>query len=134
MALAAVSKRATCRRCAGLWTGSDLLDLQNIGIKSNAEGLRAMRQRLEDMIELPANAPVDQVIAATHTLLGAAGSKFVAQRLTTRWALPSGRTCRARPTPGRTRRGMPKPLEELEQDALALEVARRLTAARPTAT
>lgn len=130
LALAAVTTH-DLPTIAGMWTGSDLADLKKLGIPTSVEGVKAMRARLAKMTRLPDDAPVGAVVEATHNSLANAPSKIVTATLDDALAVAE------RPNmPGTTSEwpnwslALPKPLEELEQDALVLAVAKKLSQAR----
>ncbi|MGH7392735.1 MAG: 4-alpha-glucanotransferase [Candidatus Rokuibacteriota bacterium] len=112
---------------AGLWTGADVEDQRKIGLTPNADGIDAIRRRLAGLIGLPLGAPVPAVIERTHAALASAGSCVVAATLEDALAVSE------RPNmPGTTGQwpnwslALPAPIEHLEQDPLALGVARVL--------
>lgn len=66
---------------AGLWTGSDLALQDKLGMDPNVESTKHMRRRVGNMIELPDEAPVDEVADACHSLLATASSALVSVTL-----------------------------------------------------
>jgi 4-alpha-glucanotransferase len=57
---------------AGLWTGSDLADQQEIGMEPNEEGTRELRERLKRVAGVDDDAPVEAVVTATYDALSKA--------------------------------------------------------------
>jgi 4-alpha-glucanotransferase len=112
---------------AGVWTGSDVAAQRSIGLSPDERGYQEMRQRLREMTGLPDNAPLDEVIVATHRLLAQAPSAVIAAALTDavgaqerpnmpgtitqwpNWSLP-----------------LPKPLEQIMTDPKIRRIAEAL--------
>jgi len=116
---------------AGMWTGTDLEELQALGLEANVESTEAIRRRLQEWSGLAADAPVPEVIVRAHLLLAEAPSAIVTATLDDALAVQE------RPNvPGTTDErpnwclALPKPLEDLEADPLALHVAGALRAKR----
>jgi 4-alpha-glucanotransferase len=57
---------------AGLWTGSDLADQHDIGMKPNEEGTVELKERLKRVAGVDDDAPVDEVVTATYDALSQA--------------------------------------------------------------
>ncbi|HVL07125.1 MAG TPA: 4-alpha-glucanotransferase [Acidimicrobiales bacterium] len=51
---------------AGLWTGTDLADQQEIGMEPNLEATQELRERLKRVAGVDDDAPVPEVVAATY--------------------------------------------------------------------
>jgi 4-alpha-glucanotransferase len=109
---------------AGLWSGRDLDVQRALGLEPNQEGWKEIRERLERLTGLPADAPVEEVITTVHQLLAAAPSLLVSATLDDALAVVE------RPNmPGTTdqwpnwRLALPVPLEELERHPLAKRLA-----------
>jgi 4-alpha-glucanotransferase len=66
---------------AGLWTGADLRVQRELGLQPNEAGLQEIRERLQAMTGLPADAAVNEVIVRAHQLLADAPSVVVAATL-----------------------------------------------------
>ena len=109
---------------AGVWTGADVEDQRSCGVEPDAEATAALRRHLEEWTGLPAGAPVDEVIVATYRRLAEASSAVVLAGLEDALAvlrrpnLPG--TVDERPN---WSRALPRPLEALVEDPLALAVA-----------
>lgn len=54
---------------AGLWTGTDLADQEEIGMEPNEEGTRELRERLKKVAGVDEDAPVQEVVTATYEAL-----------------------------------------------------------------
>jgi 4-alpha-glucanotransferase len=66
---------------AGLWTGADLSAQRRLGLEPDGATVEAIRSRLRDLLGLPDDAPLEQVILATHRLLAEAPSVVVTASL-----------------------------------------------------
>jgi 4-alpha-glucanotransferase len=103
---------------AGVWSGTDE---------------PALRPQLAEWIDADAETPVEDVVVRTYERLAGAPSMVVAA------TLEDALLVEERPTvPGTTNDErpnwsvpLPKPLEEIEQDPVVVELARRLAAHRP---
>ncbi|MGH9263405.1 MAG: 4-alpha-glucanotransferase [Acidimicrobiales bacterium] len=62
---------------AGLWTGRDVHDQRDIGLEPNEEGTQALRDKLQRLVGVDDDAPVDEVVAATYTALADAPSMLL---------------------------------------------------------
>jgi 4-alpha-glucanotransferase len=62
---------------AGLWTGADLANQRAIGEKPNEEAMAQVRDRLQKLVALNDDAPVDRVVAATYAALAEAPSMLL---------------------------------------------------------
>jgi 4-alpha-glucanotransferase len=62
---------------AGLWTGADLANQRAIGEKPNEEAMAQVRDRLQKLVALDDDAPVDRVVAATYAALAEAPSMLL---------------------------------------------------------
>lgn len=112
---------------AGLWTGSDLAELRAVGVKTNDEGTRLMRDRLAAMAGLTEAADPGEVVVRAHRLLAEAPSVLVTATLEDALAVPE------RPNiPGTTTErpnwslALPVPLETLESHPQPRAVAAAL--------
>jgi 4-alpha-glucanotransferase len=110
---------------AGVWTGSDLAEQERLGLEPNVESMRAMRQRLQQWVDLPDDASVADAVVAVHALLSQAPSALVAA------TLDDALCVEERPNvPGTTDErpnwslALPKTLEEIEADPLVDKVAK----------
>ena len=63
---------------AGLWTGSDLSAQRKLGLIPNEESTGAQRQRIADATGLTDEAPMDEVVLRTHSLLAQSPSMLAA--------------------------------------------------------
>ena len=116
---------------AGVWTGEDLEDQRECGVEADPGTAEALRDRLREWSGLPADASVGDVVVATHRLLAEAPSAVVlagledALAVARRPNLPG--TVDERPN---WRQALPRPLEALGEDPLALAVAEALARGR----
>lgn len=117
---------------AGLWTGSDLADQQEIGMEPNEEGTRELLERLKGVAGVAGDAPVDQVVTATYQALSRAPCMLLTAGLDDALAVPE------RPNmPGTLdqwpnwRIALPVPLEEIEADPRPRAVAAALDRRSP---
>jgi 4-alpha-glucanotransferase len=109
---------------AGVWSGDDAADQRAAGIEPDLEALERLRGRLMAVTDLPANAPVEDVIVAVHERLAAGPSMLAAATLEDALAL------RQRPNlPGTTHQranwslGLPMSLEDALADPLVVRLA-----------
>ena len=110
---------------AGLWTRSDLDDQDRSGVAPATESLEGMRQRLSYWLGVPEDAPVRNVIVGTHQLLGQASSAVIVASLEDTQAVEErpnlpGTTSEQRPN---WSLALPRPLEDMAEDPLALNIA-----------
>lgn len=117
---------------AGLWSSADLGEQRRLGLQPSEPGMRELVRRLARLAGVDPRADVRQAIVAAHRALARAPSLFVTATLEDALAVEE------RPNvPGTvTERpnwslALPVPLEELEQEPLALEVARALRHREP---
>ncbi len=66
---------------AGLWTGADLSAQQRLGLEPDGAAVDAIRSRLQALLGLPDDAPLQEVIIAAHRLLAEAASMVVTASL-----------------------------------------------------
>ncbi|HET7488723.1 MAG TPA: 4-alpha-glucanotransferase [Acidimicrobiales bacterium] len=116
---------------AGLWTGTDLEELERLGRRTSVEGTHEMRRRLQGWTGVADDAPVDQVVRATYDLLGQAPSRVLAATLDDALGVHD------RPNvPGTTVErpnwclSLPAPLEEVEEDETVRAVGEALDGGR----
>jgi 4-alpha-glucanotransferase len=131
LALAAVTTH-DLPTIAGLWTGSDLAEQRQLGLQPNEAGMRRMREALQALVDLPDDAPLDEVIVRAHQRLAEAPSCLVTATLEDLLAvqrrpnipatLPDQRPNWCLP--------LPKSLEALKRDRRALAVAEALDSRR----
>jgi 4-alpha-glucanotransferase len=123
MALAAVTTHdlPTIR---GLWTGTDVAHQKALGIAPNEAGLAEMRDRLAAMATVPPDAPVEQVVEATHRLLAEAPCAVVTATLDDALLAEERPNMPGTLVPANWSLALPKPLEDIEHDATVLAVAR----------
>lgn len=112
---------------AGLWTGSDLADQKRIGSEPNEQGTQDLRDRLQDVAGVAADAPVDDVVTATYEALSNAPCMLLTA------GLDDALGVQERPNmPGTLdewpnwRIALPMPLEEIEADPRPQAVAAAL--------
>lgn len=108
---------------AGMWSASDLAEQERLGLDPNVEGTRAIHERLQDWLNLPEDAPVEEVVVGAHGLLGEAPSAIVTA------TLDDAVLAEERPNiPGTTDErpnwslALPKAIEEIESDPLVARV------------
>jgi 4-alpha-glucanotransferase len=113
---------------AGVWTGADLKEQQQVLASPNVEGANAIRERLQRSLSCPDDAPVERVIEAAYALLAGAPSKVVIA------TLEDALGVKLRPNmPGTTDQRpnwsmpLPLPIEEIERHPLALQIAKLLS-------
>jgi 4-alpha-glucanotransferase len=123
LALAAVTTH-DLPTIAGLWTGVDVEQLRAAGVEPNERGLADMRARLGAMIDLGPDAPVPRVVEATHELLAEAPSAVVTVTLEDALLVSERPNIPGTTVPTNWSLALPKPLEEIEADPVALRVAR----------
>lgn len=109
---------------AGLWTGSDLKEQRDLGMKPSEESTEAIRQRLAEQGELEEDAPAEAAVQAAYRLLAKAPSVLLAA------TLDDALTVSERPNmPGTDGNrpnwsiALPLPLEDFESAALPRQVA-----------
>jgi 4-alpha-glucanotransferase len=112
---------------AGMWSGSDLAEQEQLGLDPNVEGTRAIKERLQDWLGLGPDAPAADVVLGAHRLLAQAPSAIVTA------TLDDALLVEERPNvPGTTDErpnwslALPKPIEEIEVDPLVDQVAKTL--------
>jgi len=117
---------------AGLWSGDDLLEQEELGLSPNLDATMAVRGRLGDWAGLADEAGIPDVVVAAHRLLGEAPSAVVAATLddalgvTDRPNMPGAAGDR-RPN---WSLALPRTLEEIESDPVVAAVVGALTAGR----
>jgi 4-alpha-glucanotransferase len=118
---------------AGLWTGSDLSAQRRLGVDPDAAAVDALRSRLADVLGLPDDSALDDVILATHRLLAEAASLVVTA------SFEDALGVEERPNmPGTTDAwpnwslALPVPLETALSDPRVLAVARILSGRPPS--
>ena len=114
----------------GLWTGADVNQQRAVGLTPNEAGLGEMRERLKAMIEVDDAAPLEKVVEQTHRLLAEAPCAVVTATLDDALLVEERPNMPATVVPTNWSLALPKPLEELESDPIALSVARSLNTSR----
>ena len=116
---------------AGLLSGSDLQAQRTLGLQPNEEASAELRQKLLERTGSTDHTPVEEVIVRTYRDLARAPCVLVAA------TLEDAAGVEERPNmPGTVDEwpnwsiGLPRPLEELEQDPLALAIAAVLSEGR----
>ncbi|MGQ0521607.1 MAG: 4-alpha-glucanotransferase [Actinomycetota bacterium] len=109
---------------AGLWSGTDLAEQEELDRDPNVEGTRAIRKRLQEWTAVDEYEPVDGVVQATYRLLAEAPSVVLAA------SLDDALGVEERPNlPGTTTErpnwslALPLPLEAIEADPTVAAVA-----------
>ena len=114
----------------GLWTGTDVHQQKAVGLTPNEEGLAEMRTRLATMIGADDETPLPRVVEETHRLLAEASCAVVTATLDDALLVEERPNMPSTVVPSNWSTALPKPLEELEADPVALAVARTLSRAR----
>lgn len=116
---------------AGLWSGEDLVEQEQLGLEPNVEATVEIHERVTSWTGLTDSSPVGEVVAALHKLVAEAPSAVVVATLEDALAVQE------RPNvPGTTDErpnwslALPRPLEEMESEPLVLAVAAALDAGR----
>jgi 4-alpha-glucanotransferase len=116
---------------AGAWTGSDLEDQKRIGMTVSKSGADWFKSQLEKVTGFGPETDLERVVVAAHRALADAPSVVVAG------TLDDALMVRERPNmPGTIDEwpnwslALPRPLEEIEDDPVALSVAAALDAGR----
>lgn len=112
---------------AGIWTGADLAAQRGIGLSPSEEGAQQMRWKLRQLAHVADDAAVDAVVESAHRALAAAPCAVLTATLDDALAVTE------RPNmPGTTDQwpnwclALPKPLEEIEREPLAHQIAAAL--------
>jgi 4-alpha-glucanotransferase len=127
LALAAVTTH-DLPTIAGLWTGADLDHLRAAGLVPNERALADIRARLTAMTGIEGDAPVRRVVEATHRLLAEAPCAVVTVTLDDALIVSERPNIPGTLVPTNWSLALPKPLEEIETDPVALSVARTVGA------
>ena len=115
---------------AGVWTGADVRELQEMGLQVNLPAEARLRKRLQKLAGVGDHAGVDQVIARAYTSMSETPS------IVTLATLDDATAAVRRPNiPGTTSRPnwsipLPRTLEELRRDRLPRRIAAALSAGR----
>jgi 4-alpha-glucanotransferase len=112
----------------GLWTGTDVNQQKAVGLQPNAAGLAEMRTRLAAMIGADDGAPLERVVEDTHRKLAEAPCAVVTATLDDALLVEERPNMPGTVVPTNWSLALPKPLEEIESDPVALAVARTLAA------
>jgi 4-alpha-glucanotransferase len=117
---------------AGLWSGDDLLEQEDLGLSPNLEATMAIRGRLGHWTGLADGAGVPDVVVATHRLLGEAPSAVVAATLDDALGVAERPNMPGAPNDRRPNwsLALPRPLEEIEEDAMVSAVVEALSVGR----
>lgn len=113
---------------AGLWTGADLAEQKQLGLPTNDEGTRGIRDRLCQVTGLQGDEPVAEVVSRAHAALARTPSMWVTA------TLEDAAGVAERPNiPGTTEEqrpnwsiALPLPLEDLERSPLPHGIAAAL--------
>jgi 4-alpha-glucanotransferase len=113
---------------AGVWTGADVEEQQQVLDSSSVDGGSAIRERLQKLVPCPDDTPVEEIIERAYDLLARAPSMVKIATLEDALAV------RRRPNiPGTTTErpnwSLPLPLsiEDIERAPLARQIAQRLS-------
>jgi 4-alpha-glucanotransferase len=130
LALAAITNHDV-PTVAGMWTGSDLMHQEKLGLNPDAGAAEALRSRAQEMLGVADDAAPDEVIERAVTELAGAPSKVVvatledALAMTDRPNMPG--TVSERPNWSIP---LPKTMEEIERDPQVAKLAGILTEGR----
>ena len=117
---------------AGLWTGADLREQQQMGLEPNVEGTKESRESLKRIARVNEDTPLTDVIIRAHEALAKAPSAVViagmedALAVEQRPNLP-GTLCDRR---ANWSMPLPKSLEEIQKDSFVDRFAAAIKAAR----
>jgi 4-alpha-glucanotransferase len=113
---------------AGVWTGADHEEQKRVLGEANSSSLRAMRDKLVQMVGGETDVPIEEVIAEAYRLLASAPSLIVIA------TLEDALAARRRPNiPGTTTERpnwslpLPVSLQELREDRLVRQIAEALS-------
>jgi len=109
----------------GLWTGTDVDQQKAVGLTPNEAGLAEMRERLAAMIGVDGDAPLQEVVEKTHRLLAEAPCAVVTATLDDALLVEERPNMPGTVMPTNWSLALPKPLEEIETDPVALAVRAR---------
>jgi 4-alpha-glucanotransferase len=114
----------------GLWTGTDVEQQKAVGLAPNEAGLAEMRTRLAAMIGADDSMPLQRVVEETHRRLAEAPCAVVTATLDDALLVEERPNMPGTVVPSNWSVALPKPLEDIETDPIALAVARTLADAR----
>jgi 4-alpha-glucanotransferase len=114
----------------GLWTGTDVDQQRAVGLHPNEAGLAEMRERLKTMIDVDDAAPLEKVVEETHRLLAEAPCAVVTATLDDALLVEERPNMPGTVVATNWSLALPKPIEDIESDPIALSVARSLNTAR----
>jgi 4-alpha-glucanotransferase len=114
----------------GLWTGTDVDQQRAVGLQPNEAGLAEMRERLKTMIDVDDAAPLEKVVEETHRLLAEAPCAVVTATLDDALLVEDRPNMPGTVVGTNWSLALPKPIEDIETDPIALSVARSLNTAR----
>jgi 4-alpha-glucanotransferase len=111
---------------AGVWSGSDLDDQARSGVEPDHAGLAQLRERLGHATGLSTDADVREVIVDAHAALAEAPSALVSATLDDALAVEERPNIPATLERPNWSLALPKPIEEIRDDAYVRRVARAL--------
>ncbi len=110
---------------AGIWSGADLEEQKQVGVKVNEEGLEKNRQQLQKIAAVEDSAPISEVVLKAHQALAEAPSVVILASLDD--ALCAEQRTNLPGTMGDKRPNwcipLPKKLEEIQTDPAVLGIA-----------
>ena len=113
---------------AGLWSGTDLSAQRAAGVEPNTASTEALRQRLCDWLDVPADAPVEVVVEAAYRALAASPSALVVATLEDALAVEERPNIPgAKGTWPNWSLALPRPAEDIRADSLVENVAKLLS-------
>ena len=118
---------------AGTWTGADADELRALGRPGPDHGTRVVRERLARLVELPPDAPVEDVVTTVHRRLADAASVLVLgtlEDLCGRVQRPNVPGTTEDERPANWSLALPVPVEDLAADPVAVAGLRALGAGR----
>jgi 4-alpha-glucanotransferase len=114
----------------GLWTGADVAQQKAVGLAPNEAGLTEMREHVREMIGVDDDAPLERVVEEIHQKLAEAPCAVVTATLDDALLVEERPNMPGTIVPSNWSQALPKTLEDIERDPIALGVARTLHAAR----
>lgn len=117
---------------AGLWTGADLREQQERGLKPNVEGTKETREELKRLTASDEDSPVTDVIPRAHEALAKAPSAVIIAGMEDALAIEKRPNLPGTFSDQRPNWSMPLPksLEEIEQDPFVDRLAKCIASSR----
>ena len=127
LAVAAVSTH-DLPTIAGIWSGSDFAEQENLGLKPLLENAQKMRHHLRVAAAIGDHLPVNDVVVKTHEALSLAPSAVVMASIDDALCMERRPNLPAAPSDARANWSIPLPkyIDEIESDPTVLDVAKAL--------